>query len=181
MVHNGTVPPSDEHRLLVLADTHLTDDRVDRLPPPVWQALERATAVLHAGDVTEAALLDELAARVPVHAVLGNNDHGLEDRLPERLELCFGGHRLAMVHDSGARTGRELRLKRWFPEAELVIFGHSHLPLNVPSAHGQRLFNPGSPTQRRRAPEATFGWITIGHRGLRSQILPAEGCSVQDH
>ena len=174
------MPPSDEHRLLVLADTHLPEGRLDRLPPAVWRALDRATAVLHAGDVTDAELLDHLQARMPLHAVLGNNDLGLEDRLPERLEIELGGHRLGMVHDSGARTGRELRLKRWFPDAELVIFGHSHQPLNVPSAHGQRLFNPGSPTQRRRAPEATFGWITIGPRGLRSQILPAEGCPPDD-
>jgi uncharacterized protein len=158
--------------VLVLADTHLTGDGLDRLPSTVWRALDRATAVLHAGDVTEAELLHRLGSSVPVHAVLGNNDHQLDGQLPERLELAIGGHRIAMVHDSGARVGRELRLRRWFPHAALVVFGHSHLPLNAPSGHGQLLFNPGSPTQRRRAPQATFGWITIGARGVRAEILP---------
>ena len=98
---------------------------------------------------------------VPVHAVLGNNDHGLVGCLPERLELEIGGLRLAVVHDSGARVGRAGRLRRWFPQADLVVFGHSHQPVNELGEGGQRLFNPGSPTQRRQAPVATYGWVTI--------------------
>lgn len=163
---------SVEHRILVLADTHLVAGRLDRLPDPVWRALEEATEVLHAGDVVEAELLDRLALSAPVHAVLGNNDVELGDRLPERLELDLGGHRVAMVHDSGARTGREARLRRWFPDAEVVVFGHSHQPLNTVAPGGQRLFNPGSPTQRRQAPVATYGWITIGPGGLSAEIRP---------
>ncbi len=173
-----------EHRLLVLSDTHLTAGQCDRLPPAVWDALERATAVIHAGDVTDADLLRQLAdARpgrpdLPVHAVLGNNDHGLEGCLPEKLEVCIGGLRLAVVHDSGARVGRAGRLRRWFPQADLVIFGHSHQPVNELGEGGQRLFNPGSPTQRRRAPVATYGWITIGARGTQARIVAADGSRV---
>lgn len=167
-----------EHRLLVLSDTHLSAGQGDRLPEPVWDALHRATAVIHAGDVTDVDLLDRLAEVAPVHAVLGNNDHGLEGRLSEKLEVDIGGLRLAVVHDSGARVGRAGRLRRWFPDADLVIFGHSHQPVNELGEGGQRLFNPGSPTQRRRAPVATYGWITISPRGTQARILAADGSRV---
>jgi putative phosphoesterase len=167
-----------EHRLLVLSDTHLAAGQSDRLPAAVWDALQRATAVIHAGDVVDADLLERLAQEVPVHAVLGNNDHGLEGRLPERLELEIGGLRLAAVHDSGARVGRAGRLRRWFPRADVVIFGHSHQPVNELGEGGQRLFNPGSPTQRRRAPVATYGWITISPRGAQARILATDGSRV---
>ena len=167
-----------EHRLLVLSDTHLTTGQGDRLPVAVWEALGRATAVIHAGDVVDADLLDQLRSVVPVHAVLGNNDHGLVGCLPERLELEIGGLRLAVVHDSGARVGRAGRLRRWFPQADLVVFGHSHQPVNELGEGGQRLFNPGSPTQRRQAPVATYGWVTISPRGAQARILAADGSRV---
>src|SRR5689334_21295403 len=118
-------------RVAVLADTHLRPGG-RRLPATVVAELEAADVILHAGDVVDGFLLDELASFAPVHAVLGNNDHGLVDRLPDRLELECGGVPIAMVHDSGARAGRPARLRRWFPEAHVVVFGHSHEPVDEP-------------------------------------------------
>ena len=119
--------------------------------------------VLHAGDVTEHRVLDELAALAPVHAVLGNNDIGLP--LPERCTVTLGGRTVAMVHDSGASVGRAARLRRWFPDADVVVFGHSHLPWHEvdvrADGHRQHHVNPGSPTERRRAPHATAAWLVL--------------------
>lgn len=131
------------------------------LPDQVLSEVGRADAVLHAGDVTGAELLDTLAALAPVHAVLGNNDVTLGERLPERLELELAGVRVAMVHDGGARQGRGRRLRSWFPDADLVVFGHSHLPEDELDGSGQRRFNPGSCTQRRRAPTRTYGVLEV--------------------
>lgn len=144
----------------MLADTHLRGG-LERLPESVTRALEGADAVLHAGDVTSPQALDELRRRRPLHAVLGNNDLALRGLLPEVLELELEGVRLAMVHDSGPRTGRPGRLRRRFPEAELVVFGHSHVPVDELGVGGQRLFNPGSPTQRRSQPRPTFGRLCL--------------------
>jgi uncharacterized protein len=150
----------DPVHALVLADTHLGPD-LSRLPPEVWDAVEAADVVLHAGDVVTADLLAALRARRPVHAVLGNNDRSLVGALPDRLELELAGVRVAMVHDSGPRGGRERRLRRWFPDAALVVFGHSHEPVDAEGEDGQRLFNPGSAVQRRRQPRRTIGRLTL--------------------
>jgi putative phosphoesterase len=151
-------------RVLVLADTHLRGD-LSKLPADVWDHVEDAHVVLHAGDVVTGDLLDALRARRPVHAVLGNNDADLVGALPDRLELELAGVRIAMVHDSGARAGRERRIHRWFPDAQLVVFGHSHEPVDVEGLEGQRLFNPGSAVQRRRQPRRTVGRLELaeGH------------------
>lgn len=148
----------------MLADTHVPDGRARQLDDRVLDAAARADAVLHAGDVTGVELLEVLSERAPVHVVRGNNDVALVGRVPERLELELGGVRVAMVHDSGARQGRAARLSRWFPDADLVVFGHSHLPEDEVGPGGQRRFNPGSPTQRRRAPVRTHGWLEV-HEG----------------
>lgn len=152
-------------RAVVLADTHLRTDRGPRrgLPDAVEARLDRADLILHAGDILDGGVLDRLAERAPVVAVLGNNDTGLEGRLPETVELVLGGVRVAMVHDSGPTAGRPARLKRRFPESDVVVFGHSHIPVDEPGLGGQLLFNPGSPTQRRRQPWPTFGELVLGH------------------
>jgi putative phosphoesterase len=147
-------------RVLVLSDTHLRPGRMN-LPAGVDPLLERADRNLHAGDLVDPSVLAMLRRHAPVDAVLGNNDHQLWGVLPERLECDIEGVRLAMVHDSGAREGRPRRLRRWFPDADLVVYGHSHLPLDEQGEDGQRLFNPGSPTERRRAPTRTCGWLEI--------------------
>lgn len=172
MRHHGGITRARPLRLLVLADTHLAGD-LARLPGEVWAEVERCDAVLHAGDVVTPHLLDALRARRPVHAVLGNNDHALAGALPERVELELAGVRVAMVHDSGLRAGRERRLRRWFPEARVVVFGHSHEPLDAEGEAGQRLFNPGSAVQRRRQPQRTMGVLEL-HQGrvVAHEIVP---------
>jgi len=156
----------------VLADTHLRAD-LSRLSPDVWAAVDAADVVLHAGDVLTGELLAELAERAPLHAVLGNNDTALAGQLPDRLEVDLAGVRVAMVHDSGARVGRERRMHRWFPDADLVVFGHSHDPVDVEGVDGQRLFNPGSAVQRRRQPHRTMGLLTLaGGRIAAHEVVP---------
>ncbi len=147
--------------VVVLADTHIRRDSTRRLPPAVYAALEQADLVLHAGDVVTGDLLEELSGFAPTLAVLGNNDAELAGRLPEDRLFTVDGYRIAMVHDSGARRGREARLQRRFPTADLVVFGHSHIPVDTPGLGGQRLFNPGSPTERRRQPVHTYGRLRI--------------------
>jgi uncharacterized protein len=157
-------------RAVVLSDTHLRDDGARRLPDPVYAALRAADAVLHCGDVVEPGLLEELATFAPVHAVLGNNDVTLRGVLPERLLVELDGVRVGMVHDSGTTKGRAARLRRMFPDCDIVVFGHSHAPVDEQGVDGQRLFNPGSPTQRRMQPHPSFGVLDLdagrisGHR-----------------
>ncbi len=148
-------------RVIVLADTHLTPTSKRGLPTGCVELLAAADAVIHAGDVTTRHLLDELAAFAPVHAVLGNNDVELVDELPEVLEIELGGVAVAVLHDSGASKGRPARMRRRFPSADLVIFGHSHIPMLVEGEAGQRLCNPGSPTQRRRQPHHTVAVLDL--------------------
>jgi putative phosphoesterase len=147
--------------IVVLADTHIRRGSMRRLPPAVYAALEGADLVLHAGDVVTGELLEELAGFASTLAVLGNNDTDLVGQLPEERLFTIDGLRIAMVHDSGARKGREARLRRRFPTADLVVFGHSHIPIDAPGLDGQRLFNPGSPTERRGQPVHTFGRLRI--------------------
>jgi putative phosphoesterase len=120
------------------------------------------------------AVLDELAAYAPVHAVCGNNDGPdvVAWGAPETLELDLAGLRVAMIHDSGQKTGRVGRMRKRFPNADLVVFGHSHIPMDLTEA-GVRIFNPGSPTDRRRQPHGTIGLLTIEDaRLVRADIVP---------
>ena len=155
-------------RVVVLADTHLTPSSRRRLPGPATALLAGADAILHAGDIVTGELLDELSGFAPVHAVLGNNDHTLRGVLPEVLELELGGVAVAMVHDSGPSSGRARRLRRRFPAADLVVFGHSHIPQLVDGVDGQRLCNPGSPTQRRAQPHHTVAVLDLEAGAVRS-------------
>ena len=148
-------------RALVLADTHIRQGRNRRLPDVVYEELDRADVILHAGDFVEPELLDELRGFAPVHAVLGNNDHALVGRLPETDVMTLAGVPVAMVHDSGARIGRERRMARRFPGARVVVFGHIHAPENRAGLDGQLLFNPGSPTDRRAQPHHTYGVLEL--------------------
>jgi len=158
--------------IVVLADTHIRPHSTRRLPPAVYAALERADLVLHAGDVVTGEVLEELATFAPTHAVLGNNDAELAGRLPEQRCFTVEGLRIAMIHDSGPSTGRPARLRRRFPTADLVVFGHSHIPVDAPGLDGQRLFNPGSPTERRRQPDHTFGRLRVdGGRLVEHRIV----------
>jgi uncharacterized protein len=149
-------------RVVVVADTHLRRSWPNRrLPDAAVRVLETAEVILHAGDITQAEHLEALAVHAPVHAVLGNNDPELVGVLPETLELELAGVRVAMIHDSGPARGRERRLHARFPAADVVVFGHSHIPWNAPGVGGQLLFNPGSPTERRRQPHRTVGVLDL--------------------
>lgn len=159
-------------RVAVLSDTH-SPRHWKRMPDGVKVLLEGVDQILHAGDVCTPAVLEELAAFAPVRAVRGNND-GPEVAAwgaPERAEFELDGLPVAMVHDSGAAAGRAARLRRMFPSAALVVFGHSHIPWDETVA-GQRAFNPGSPTDRRRQPVGTMGLLEIeAARLIRADIV----------
>jgi uncharacterized protein len=153
-------------RIVVLSDTH-APRRWKSCPPAVASQLRGADLILHAGDVCTAAVLDELAQYAPVIAVVGNND-GPDIAAwgaAETAALAPGGLRVAMIHDSGPATGRLPRMRARFPAAELVVFGHSHIPLDATdldgTAAGLRIFNPGSPTDRRRQPHGTLGVLHV--------------------
>lgn len=148
-------------RVAVVSDTH-APRFWKAIPPAVAQQLDGADVILHAGDVCVPAVLDELAAFAPVHAVRGNNDgDGVATwGAPETLELDLDGVRVAMIHDSGQKQGRAARMRRLFPEADVVVFGHSHIPWDT-EEDGQRLFNPGSPTDKRRQPRGTMGHLVL--------------------
>ena len=152
-------------RVVVLSDTH-APRRWRICPPRVAEQLRGADLILHAGDVCTAGVLDELAQYAPVLAVAGNNDGAdvVAWGAAETVEVDVGGLAVAMLHDSGAATGRLARMRRRFPAAALVVFGHSHIPLDE-SGYGLRIFNPGSPTDRRRQPSGTLGILRIedGH------------------
>ncbi len=160
-------------RVAVLSDTH-APRFWKACPPAVAANLAGVDVILHAGDVCTPDVLDELSAWAPVHAVRGNND-GPDVAAwgaPDIAHLDLGGVAVAMIHDSGAAAGRAVRLRRMFPDAALVVFGHSHIPLN--EVHdGQRMFNPGSPTDRRRQPQGTMGLVTIDNSRVASARIVA--------
>jgi putative phosphoesterase len=124
----------------------------------LWTAIETADVVVHAGDWVDVALLDLLEARSQrLIGVYGNNDHGtLRERLPEVARAEVGGVRMAVVHETGDKKGREARCMARFPDVDLLVFGHSHIPWDTTAPNGLRLLNPGSPTDRRRQPHGTF-------------------------
>lgn len=138
-----------------------------RLPERCVELIAGAEAVIHAGDFFAASALEEVEALCPVvHAVHGNVDEELlRRRLPAELEVEVEQRTVAITHDAGPAKGRLARLRRRFPNAEAVVFGHSHLPLHE-AADGFQIFNPGSPTERRRAPRPSMGLLNIGKTGL---------------
>ena len=139
--------------------------RAPDLPDVVWDAVDRADVVVHAGDWTDAGLLDRLQARATrLVACWGNNDgDALRSVLPETARVELGGLRVAVTHETGAAQGRERRCARAYPDVDLLVFGHSHIPWDSvaerPDGGELRLLNPGSPTDRRRQP--TFTWMTL--------------------
>ena len=141
----------------IIADTHLPRGG-RRLPQRCVAVIADCEAVLHAGDIVTRGALRELEAiGPPVHAVHGNVDEpALRRALPVELTLSLGGHEVVVVHDAGPTRGRLGRLHGRYPEAAAVVFGHSHMPAHE-SLERFQIFNPGSPTERRRAPERSMG------------------------
>jgi len=147
--------------VVVLADTHIRRGTARRLSDAVYAHLDRADLILHAGDVVVDDVLAELGGFATVHAVLGNNDIELVGLLPETRVFDVDGVRIGMIHDSGPSTGRAGRMRRRFPDADVVVFGHSHIPADTEGLDGQVLFNPGSPTERRAQPHRTLGTLDL--------------------
>ena len=159
-------------RLLLLADTHVPK-RARDLPAEVWQAVEEADVVVHAGDWVDVRLLDELETRAArLVACWGNNDHGeLRERLPEVARVEVEGLRLGVVHETGQAKGREERMQAAHADLDVLVFGHSHIPWDTVTATGLRLLNPGSPTDRRRQPHCTYMTATVEDGRLGEVVL----------
>lgn len=144
-------------RLLLISDTHVPK-RARELPAQVWDEVAKADAVVHAGDWVAPGLLDDLENRAArLVACWGNNDGtALRARLPERADATLAGVRLTVVHETGVSAGREARMSRLYPDTDVLVFGHSHIPWDTTTATGLRLLNPGSPTDRRRHPFCSY-------------------------
>jgi uncharacterized protein len=153
-------------RIGIVSDTHMPRGS-RQVPEACSEALRASDLIVHAGDLSAIEVLDWLESLgPPVKAVHGNVDTPeVRERLPQSLEFEADGRRFAVVHDAGQAKGRLARMRRMFPQAEVVIFGHSHLPLHE-TAGGFHIFNPGSPTERRRAPRASFGTAVATSGGL---------------
>ncbi len=149
-------------RVVVTGDTHLGPRRRGPLPAALLAACAEADHILHTGDVTDVGLLDEFAALAPLDGVAGNCDGwDVAARLPDEQTVEIGGIRIALVHDPGPERDRRARLRARFPGARAVCFGHTHLPV-CEDRDGFLLLNPGSPTERRRAPSHSYAELTVG-------------------
>ena len=158
-------------RLVLVADTHVPK-RARDLPAQLWREIDHADVVIHAGDWVDVGLLDQLEARSRrLVAVFGNNDHGaLRQRLPEVARVEVEGIRLAVVHETGQSNGREARCSAAYPDADVLVFGHSHIPWDTTTATGLRLLNPGSPTDRRRQPHCTY-MTAVAEAGKLGEVV----------
>lgn len=159
-------------RLLLVADTHVPN-RARDLPAAVWAAVDTADVVIHAGDWVSPDLLDQLVARSRrLLACWGNNDGDeLRARLPERADATLHGVRFTVVHETGAAAGRDERMARQYPDTDVLVFGHSHIPWDATASTGLRLLNPGSPTDRRRQPHCTYMTATLADNALTDVAL----------
>lgn len=160
------------NKLVLLSDTHIPN-RARDLPGNLWQAIDAADLVIHAGDWVDAATLDALQSRShELLAVCGNNDgEDLRSRLPEVARAVIDGVGIAVVHETGAAAGREQRMDAAFGDVDVLIFGHSHIPWDSVTPAGMRLLNPGSPTDRRRQPVGTFMTALVDDGELREVML----------
>jgi len=147
--------------IAILGDTHLPRGS-RRLPDRCLALLRAATCIVHTGDLVSVAALEELERLAPVHAVHGNADEpAVRERLPARLAVDLEGQRVGVVHDAGPRTGRHARLRNWFLDCDLIVYGHSHLP-ELERVDGGWIVNPGSPTERRRSPARSMAIVEGG-------------------
>ncbi|MEU0060505.1 metallophosphoesterase [Streptomyces sp. NPDC006334] len=159
-------------RLLLTSDTHLPK-RAKALPAPLLDELPHADVVIHAGDWVDTATLDLLERRSRrLLAVYGNNDGPeLRARLPETARAELDGLRFGVVHETGPAQGREARCAARYPDLDVLVFGHSHIPWDSTAPGGLRLLNPGSPTDRRRQPHCTYLTATVADGRLTDVVL----------
>jgi len=158
-------------RLLLISDTHIPG-RARRLPGAVLREADAADLIVHAGDWVSVAVLDELRQHGEVLGVHGNNDgEDLRQELPEVARRTIEGRRFAVVHETGAAPSRERRMDAAFPDADVLVFGHSHIPWDTVSPGGLRLLNPGSPTDRRRHPRHTMMTVVVAPEGPLDVVL----------
>ena len=161
---------SETVRLALIADTHMPRGS-RRLPERCLEHLCNSDLIVHAGDFSEREVLESLHTIAPVVAVHGNVDSPeLRRELPERLTFEAGGATIGLIHDAGPAKGRLERLRAGFPEADLVVFGHSHMPLHE-SDEGFQILNPGSPTERRRAPARTMGLAAVSGGQITPELI----------
>jgi putative phosphoesterase len=158
-------------RLALVGDTHLPRGR-RRLPDACIERLRAADLVIHTGDFSSVAAYEEIAGIArELFAVHGNvDDAALRERLPRRRVIEVGGVRIGLIHDAGPARGRVARMQREFADADAVVFGHSHLPLHQGDEAFQ-IFNPGSPTERRRSPAHTMGLATVHGGSIRFEVV----------
>jgi len=159
-------------RLVLIADTHIPN-RAKDLPAQLWAAVDDADLVVHAGDWVDDTTLDRLESRSRRFVgVYGNNDGPeLRRRLPEIARFTAGGIRFAVVHETGQASGREARCEAAFPDTDVLVFGHSHIPWDSMTPGGLRLLNPGSPTDRRSQPACTYLTAVAEEGQLRDVTL----------
>ena len=158
-------------RLLLISDTHVPD-RAHGLPDSVRTAADSADLIVHAGDWTRASVLDDLSQHGEILGVYGNNDGpDLRSRLPEIARREIEGVRFAVIHETGDAKRRHTWADASFPDTDVLIFGHSHIPWDTVSPGGLRLLNPGSPTDRRRQPHRTVMTLTVEDGELRDVTL----------
>lgn len=154
----------------VISDTHLPRGG-RRLARGCVDLLTRADLIVHAGDVTAASVLRELGELGPVEAVYGNMDEpDLRAALPERRVVEVAGARIGVVHDPGPTAGRHGRLVEWFPGCDAIVYGHTHLP-ELARAGSTWILNPGSPTERRRAPHRSLIVLEVDGAGVRPRLV----------
>jgi uncharacterized protein len=172
LASDGTHAPGI--RVLLMSDTHLPL-RARDLPTALWDEVDRADVVVHAGDWVDVATLDRLEQRSRrLLACWGNNDGPeLRARLPEVARATLEGVRVAVVHETGSKDRREERMRAAYPDTDLLVFGHSHIPWDTTAPSGLRLLNPGSPTDRRRQPTGTFVTAVAADGALRDVTFHA--------
>jgi putative phosphoesterase len=162
-------------RLLLISDTHIPG-RARRLPAAVLREADAADLIVHAGDWVAVSVLEELSQRGEVLGVYGNNDGAdLRALLPEVARQTIEGLRFAVIHETGDAKSRERRMDAAFPDVDVLVFGHSHIPWDTVTPRGLRLLNPGSPTDRRRQPRHTMMIATVEADGrVDVELVPVE-------
>ncbi|WP_077086854.1 metallophosphoesterase family protein [Mycobacterium rhizamassiliense] len=159
-------------RLLLIADTHVPK-RARELPARLWDEVAAADVVVHAGDWVTVELVDELQSRsARLVACWGNNDGpDVRARLPERADVTLAGVHLTVVHETGASSGRDARMSRLYPDTDVLVFGHSHIPWDTMTTTGLRLLNPGSPTDRRKQPFCSYMTASLDDGNVTDVML----------